>query len=101
GWARRRLPDQGSPRGAPGDRSRRRPLAEWWDTAPAVTWRPGGGRPQGSASAPGPGYTAVHIAVRIQRGGGNGPTKPRQPPARERCQFQQAPTTKAWEMWQG
>ena len=34
-----------------------------------------------------------HIAVRIKRGGGTGPVKPRQPPARERCQFHQAPTT--------
>src|SRR5262249_32071600 len=34
-----------------------------------------------------------HIAVRIKRGGGTGPMKPRQPPARERCQFHQAPTT--------
>ena len=34
-----------------------------------------------------------HIAVRIERGGGTGPLKPRQPPrhqARERCQFHQA-----------
>ena len=39
-------------------------------------------------------YNSDHIAVRIQRGGGNGPTKPRQPPERERCQFHQAPTTR-------
>src|SRR5436190_1612277 len=43
--------------------------------------------------AEGTGYTADHIAVRIKRGGGTGPVKPRQPPARERCQFHQAPTT--------
>src|SRR5437868_12189666 len=39
------------------------------------------------------GILARHIAVRIKRGGGTGPMKPRQPPARERCQFHQAPTT--------
>src|SRR5947209_1564597 len=39
------------------------------------------------------GYTPARIAVRIERGGGTGPMKPRQPPARERCQFHQAPTT--------
>src|ERR1035437_8783244 len=38
-------------------------------------------------------YTGAHIAARITRGGGTGPLKPRQPPARERCQFHQAPTT--------
>src|SRR5947209_14236452 len=43
--------------------------------------------------AEGTGYTADHIAVRIKRGGGTGPVKPRQPPARERCQFHQAPPT--------
>jgi hypothetical protein len=42
-----------------------------------------------------------HIAGRIQRGGGTGPMKPRQPArshAGTRWQFHQAPTTKAWEM---
>src|SRR5438067_13619715 len=38
-------------------------------------------------------YSDVYIAVRIKRGGGTGPMKPRQPPVRERCQFHQAPTT--------
>ena len=45
-------------------------------------------------------YCPTDIAVHIQRGGGTGPMKPRQPSARkrERCQFHQV-QRRAWEMW--
>src|SRR5215212_6423165 len=47
---------------------------------------------------PDPGYTARHIAVRIESGGGNGPLKPRQPP-REGKGANSIRQQQAWEMW--
>src|SRR4051812_16002485 len=45
------------------------------------------------AAKSGPGIATLHEAVRIQRGGGIGPVKPRQPSraSEERWQFHQAP----------